>query len=116
MVRQNVREQVFNGLVLAKARKEHGLTQEELAARIGTGASQINRYEKGDADPSLAVAKRLKEALGVPVDDFLLEDEANTSTPRVEAMNETERALLRAYRHNDLQNLLSLFGKRQTPE
>lgn len=73
MVRQNVREQVFNGKALFQARTKHGLTQEKLAILIGSGASQINRYEKGESEPSLAVILRLKRVLGVSLEELVLE-------------------------------------------
>lgn len=41
------------------------LTQEQLAEKVGVSRAHITRIEKGDTKPSVPVAKRLGEALGV---------------------------------------------------
>jgi ribosome-binding protein aMBF1 (putative translation factor) len=52
--------------VLARAlRKAAGLTQKELAARMGTTASAIARLEAGGTSPTFATLERLAAALGV---------------------------------------------------
>jgi len=40
---------------LAKLRKKRGLTQQELAQKIGVGIAQMRRYEKGSSSPTLEV-------------------------------------------------------------
>jgi len=45
-----------------KARKEKGLTQKEIAEKIGTKQSVISRLEKGGANPTVAFLKRLAAA------------------------------------------------------
>lgn len=72
--RKGVREQVFNGELLARLRQEHGLSQEELADAINAGASQINRYERRLSEPSLAVLLRLKKILDVMIDNICYTD------------------------------------------
>lgn len=49
--------------VLIRARIEKGLTQKELADKIGTKQSVISRFESGRANPSLAFLQRLAKAL-----------------------------------------------------
>lgn len=48
---------------LIRARIEKGLTQKELADKIGTKQSVISRFESGRANPSLAFLQRLAKAL-----------------------------------------------------
>ena len=48
---------------LLRARIEKGLTQEELARKIGTKQSVISRLESGRANPSVAFLKKLAQAL-----------------------------------------------------
>ena len=43
-------------------RMDHGLTQEQLATRIGTTASAISRLESGQHKPSLATLEHLAHA------------------------------------------------------
>ncbi|HKG26625.1 MAG TPA: helix-turn-helix transcriptional regulator [Thermomicrobiales bacterium] len=50
---------------LIAARLNVGLTQAELAARIGTKQPAIARLETGEARPSFAMLVRLAKALGV---------------------------------------------------
>jgi len=49
---------------LVRARMEAGLTQTELAERIGTTQSAIARLEGGGVSPSLATLRRYAEATG----------------------------------------------------
>lgn len=48
---------------IIKAREKHGLTQKNLAEKIGTKQSVISRLESGRANPSLAFLKKIAEAL-----------------------------------------------------
>src|SRR3990172_473288 len=45
------------------ARVKRGVTQKELAQRIGTKQSVISRLESGRANPSVAFLKKLAQAL-----------------------------------------------------
>lgn len=47
---------------IINARKKHGLTQKGLAEKIGTKQSVISRLERGNANPSVAILKKLAEA------------------------------------------------------
>jgi len=46
------------------------LTQAELAREIGVDTRQINRYETAETEPTLAVARRLVEKLGISMDEL----------------------------------------------
>lgn len=48
---------------LVAGRMAKGLTQKELAARIGMHQADISRYEKLDQVPTIQTLKRLAEAL-----------------------------------------------------
>ncbi len=49
---------------LISARTKKGLTQGELAKRMGTKQSAISRVEGGDSNPSIAFLEKLTQALG----------------------------------------------------
>ncbi len=49
---------------IVKARKEVGLTQQELAERIGTKQSNISRLESGEYNPSLDFIIKTAQGLG----------------------------------------------------
>ena len=46
------------------ARIAAGLTQKDLADRIGTRQSNVSRIENGNSNPSIATLKRIAEATG----------------------------------------------------
>ena len=56
---------------LALLRKERGLTQPQLAEKIGLHVAQIRRYEAGTSQPTLDVIRSLAVALGVSADELL---------------------------------------------
>lgn len=53
---------------LAALRKERGLTQKALAAACDMHATQIQRYESGETQPTLDALRRLALALSVSTD------------------------------------------------
>lgn len=53
---------------LREAREAKGLTQGELAARIGVSRKTVNTVENGVFTPSTVIALMLAEALGQPVE------------------------------------------------
>ena len=48
-------------------RRELGLSQARLAAKVGISVTTLNRYERGWRSPSIAVASRLADVLEVPL-------------------------------------------------
>ncbi|MFI5956861.1 helix-turn-helix domain-containing protein [Cryptosporangium sp. NPDC051539] len=53
---------------LADHRRAAGLSQTELAARMGTSQSSVARLEAGDVDPRMSTLERYAEALGGHLD------------------------------------------------
>lgn len=49
---------------IIRARIIAGLTQAELAKRIGTRQSNVSRIENGNSNPSIAMLKRIADATG----------------------------------------------------
>jgi transcriptional regulator with XRE-family HTH domain len=52
------------GTLLREARRRHGLTQAQLAARARTSQAAISRIERGLVSPSVAMLARLLDLLG----------------------------------------------------
>ena len=61
----------FSGSQLQSCRHIAGLTQEDLARKIGTDRLQISIYENERKVPKLLRIQKLAAALGVQVDDLL---------------------------------------------
>lgn len=66
------------GQRIRKFRKAHGLSQEELAEKIGISTTHMSHIETGNTKLSLPVLVDLAMVLGVQTDD-LLSDEARDS-------------------------------------
>lgn len=56
---------------LGKIRRARGLTQAELAQRVGVGENSIARYERNEMTPSLTVGHAIAEVLGVSEAELL---------------------------------------------
>ena len=61
---------------LQELRVKAGLTQKELAIRVGCAQSEISRIEHGERSISVDRLQQLAEALDVPVADLLGERHA----------------------------------------
>jgi transcriptional regulator with XRE-family HTH domain len=59
------------GLNIRRIRKDHGLSQEALAAGAGLAPTYVGQIERGKRSPTLDVVERLAEALGVKPSDLL---------------------------------------------
>ena len=59
------------GRRIARTRKKHGLTQEELAEAADIGRVTISRLENGEQSPRYQTLKKLAEALGVDTAQLL---------------------------------------------
>ena len=59
---------------IRKARKEAGLTQEDLAQEIGVNRATLSKYESGVISPTLDMLAKIAVALNRPVQDLLGED------------------------------------------
>ena len=47
-----------------KSRKAAGMTQKELAERMGTAQANISRFESGNYNPTLAFLQKMARSLG----------------------------------------------------
>jgi transcriptional regulator with XRE-family HTH domain len=68
-VNQTVADKEINqmnfGLNLKLARTAAGMTQMELAGRLGIAQKQLSRYERGEQAPSVEMAVKIADVLGV---------------------------------------------------
>lgn len=58
----------YNAQILLDARKNAGLTQTELAERIGADKGYISRIERGLIVPSVSTLYRIASAMGLTVE------------------------------------------------
>lgn len=57
-------------LKIVEARRKKGLTQDELAYRVGISRAFLSNIERGEHDPSLKVAQLISKELGESTDYF----------------------------------------------
>lgn len=56
------------GMIVLERRLDLGLSQRELAQRIGTSQNRIYLIENGEANPTLETLQSLATVLGVPLE------------------------------------------------
>ncbi len=59
------------GDVIKKYRKKKGMTQEEMAACLGVTAPAVNKWERGNAMPDVAMLAPIARLLGITTDELL---------------------------------------------
>ena len=59
------------GDVIKKYRKKIGMTQEEMANRLGVTAPAVNKWEKGNTLPDVALLAPIARLLGITIDELL---------------------------------------------
>ncbi|MGC4046461.1 MAG: helix-turn-helix transcriptional regulator [Armatimonas sp.] len=87
------------GDVLYALRQRSGMTQEELARRVGVSRSLCRKWEMGDSRPSDDQLHAVGFALGVPVDQVAL---LTAQTLSEEPLERSREALLQRYNETDL--------------
>lgn len=79
-------------------RSNLGITQEELARRVGSTRSSINNYESAKSEPSFEALCRLTSELGVDLDQLLMEQDYTVPYISTRQVTEDEIAVLDAWR------------------
>lgn len=64
--------------VITDLRKEKDWSQADLASKTGISQVMVGKYERGDASPSIEVAKKIADAFEVSL-DFLVGEGQNAS-------------------------------------
>lgn len=69
---------------IVKLRKSKGLSQEELAEKLGVSRQAVSRWELGSTTPDLTNLKQLSEVFGVSADYLIHDDyESDEDIPKV---------------------------------
>ena len=59
------------GALIAKLRKEKGLTQSDLGAIVGVGFKAVSKWERGITCPDISIINELSKILGITSDELL---------------------------------------------
>ena len=93
---------------LKELRRKQGITQAELASRIGVVESAISLYESGKREPDISTLIKIAKCLNTTVDYLIdMPNNANNKTQQQqeESLTEDEKQLLRAYRTITIPNV-----------
>ena len=60
--------------IIRQRRADLNMSQSELAAKVGVDKRQIRRYESGETQPTLPIAKAIAQALGISIDELAGEE------------------------------------------
>lgn len=78
------------GKRITAARKEKGLSQGDLAKQIGTMGVVLGRYERDEVKPSIEVAAKISQALGVSLDYLVGNSEVRLDTELIKRITEIQ--------------------------
>lgn len=89
--------------LIREARRRAGLSQAELAARVGTSQPAIARYERARSLPDLSTVHRIVEACGLELRlDLTAPDEQRAAGEEAALERTVEERLLANTRHAEL--------------
>ncbi len=78
---------------LVKLRKQAGLSQEELAEKLGISRQAISKWECGEASPDTDNLIALAQLYGVSLDELLLGKEKDDENPKQDNNNKTGKSI-----------------------
>lgn len=90
---------------LTQTRKKRKISQEELAKKLDVHAPIIGRYERNEVKPSIEVAAKIAEALGVSLDYLSGISDQELEKDLVKLLND-----LQALKPEDKQHILKTLG------
>ena len=59
------------GRRIADARRDRGLTQKDLAEKVGVTAQAVSKWERGSSCPDISILDEIACAIGVSVSELL---------------------------------------------
>ena len=75
-------------------RKAHGLSQEQLAEKLGVSRQSVSKWESGESIPELERLVEISKTFNVTTDYLLKESEVDELTIRTEMLERQQQTLL----------------------
>lgn len=75
---------------LLKLRKEHGLSQEQLASKLGISRQAVSKWERAEASPDTDNLIELAKLYNVSLDDLLLNEQVKKDKEKEEREEKEE--------------------------
>lgn len=85
------------GSLIRRLRKAAGMTQMNLAEKMGITYQQVQKYENGTSELTLKRLRQVVDALNVPVRTFI-HDEGTVAEPEVPYLTNEETTILSLFR------------------
>lgn len=96
---------------LSEIRKRRGLTQSQLAERLGVEQPTVQRWEKGKREPDLGQLQALAGVLGVTAAELLEGDIASPVGPRLFVKGDVAAGVWRAAVENPADEWETFYGR-----
>jgi transcriptional regulator with XRE-family HTH domain len=101
----------LDGSRLRRARELAGISQRDLASRVGLSEQQIYRYERERSDPLVSNVVAIAKELNVSIDYLCgLSDDPNPKNNQ--KLSDGEQELVGAWRRGDMDAVLELFRQK----
>ena len=81
------------GSTIRKGRKTYGMTQEQLAEKLGVSTQSVNRWETGANYPDIELLPHLASILRISIDTFFLQDSNSISAHCDELFQKLEESI-----------------------
>ena len=81
------------GKIISNLRKSNNFSQADLASQTGVSQVMIGKYERGDAIPSIEVAKKIADTFGVSLDYLVGEGQNATFDKKTLARLQTIQSM-----------------------
>lgn len=78
------------GTIIMRLRKEHGMTQEQLANALGITFQAVSKWENGVSSPDISTLPLLADLFGVSVDQLLGRETLPAAEERLDALGPVE--------------------------
>lgn len=104
-------KQITFGKRLGEVRKDRKLSQDDLAKKLDLQGAVIGRYERDEVKPSIEVAARIAQVLGISLDylvgntDLSLDADVIKKIQEIQKLPEKDRDHLFYLMENVLQNV-----------
>ena len=89
---------------LVQLRREQGLSQEELASKLGVSRQAVSKWERDLSCPDVSSLPRLAEILEVSIDELMQTKPKNSSDDKKEKIRGNNYGRNRSYRFRKLGN------------
>ena len=96
------------GRIIAQLRQDRGWSQSQLSDRAGISHVMVGKYERGDAIPSLEVAKKIADAFNVSL-DYLVGEGQNASFDKKTLQRISDLQLLDDHKRQTLFDLIDTY-------